>query len=156
MVIRFISYVLPNPTPGSRMILSSAIPARLAILTHSWVSASMSTIKLLYSVLSLLCIKQQGALYLAMTGAISGSYFSPQISLIRSAPCFRDSSATHPLYVSTEIGISKRLFTASITGSTRSISSCAPTGVCPGRVDSPPISRISAPSAIIASVCFRA
>ena len=41
-VSRFISNVFPNPTPGSRMIFSSLIPAFFARLTHSCVSESIS------------------------------------------------------------------------------------------------------------------
>ena len=39
--------------------------------------------------------------------------------------------------------------TASTTGSTRCSSSSTGTGVAPGRVDSPPMSRMSAPAASI-------
>ena len=156
MVSRFISYVFPNPTPGSRIIRSSLMPALRAIFTHSCVSVSMSVRKLLYSVFALLCIRQQATSCFAITPAISGSYFNPHTSLTRSAPACTATSATLPLYVSTEIGTSKCLRSDSIIGTTRAASSSALTGVCPGRVDSPPTSRISAPSAIIVSACFSA
>ena len=132
--------------PGSRIIRSSLMPALRAMFTHSCVSVSMSVRKLLYFVLALLCIRQQATSCLAITPAISGSYFSPHTSLTRSAPACTATSATLPLYVSTEIGTSKCLRSASMIGTTRAASSSALTGVCPGRVDSPPTSRISAPS----------
>ena len=138
------------------MIFSSLIPAFLARLTHSCVSESISMRKLLYSVLDLLCMRQHATSYLAITAPISESYFNPQISLTRSAPAWIALSATLLLKVSTEMGMSKRFLTASITGKTLWASSSALTGVCPGRVDSPPISIISAPSAIMASVCRKA
>ncbi len=47
---------------------------------------------------------------------------------------------------------SKLAAIASITGNTRSCSCCAVTGSAPGRVDSPPISKICAPSLM----CFSA
>ena len=153
---RFISNVFPKPIPGSSMIFSSLMPACLARLTHSCVSASISMRKFWYSVLDLLCIRQQATSYFAITAAIFGSYFNPQISLTRSAPAWIELSATLLLKVSTETGMSKCFLTASITGRTLCASSSALTGVWPGRVDSPPISIISAPSAIIASVCLKA
>ena len=60
------------------------------------------------------------------------------------------------LKVSMDTGMSNSFFTASITGVTRAISSSSEITVCPGRVDSPPISTMSAPSAIIASAWRRA
>ena len=49
------------------------------------------------------------------------------------------------LMVSIEIGTRTRAASCSITGSTRRNSSASATGKAPGRVDSPPTSRISAP-----------
>ena len=56
--------------------------------------------------------------------------------------------ATEAFDVSTEMGASVILRSASTTGTTRASSTAAGTGVAPGRVDSPPISRISQPSAM--------
>ena len=52
-----------------------------------------------------------------------------------------------------DTGISKFSFIISITGTTRSISSCMVICTCPGRVDSPPTSIIPAPSSIISATC---
>ena len=69
------------------------------------------------------------------------------MSLIIVAPAFIVARITSGLEVSTEIGIP--LFSrACTTGRTRRNSSSTPTGALPGRVDSPPISRMSAPSSI--------
>jgi hypothetical protein len=48
-----------------------------------------------------------------------------------------------------ESGISMRALSASISGIVRRSSSSTPTGVAPGRVDSPPMSSKSAPSSTI-------
>ena len=77
-------------------------------------------------------------------------------SLINPAPAATAARITPGLLVSMEIGAAKRALIASITGTTRSISSCSPTARAPGRVDSPPISSISAPSASICSACRKA
>ena len=75
---------------------------------------------------------------------------TPQTSLMRSAPASRAAAATAGLVVSTLIGTSGRAArTAAMTGTTRADSSPSSTGAWPGRVDSPPTSRRSAPSATI-------
>src|SRR5262245_15247785 len=66
-----------------------------------------------------------------------------------SAPASSAARAATFFVVSTEIGIRSRPRNAPITGITRSISSSALTGFDPGLVDSPPTSRMSAPSASI-------
>ena len=61
------------------------------------------------------------------------------------APAANASRATLGFWVSMERTNSGRLAKRSITGMTRSSSSCSDTFADPGRVDSPPMSRISAP-----------
>ena len=55
--------------------------------------------------------------------------------------------ATPDLVVSMEMGIDTYLAMVSITGTTRRVSSSSDTASEKGRVDSPPTSRMSAPSA---------
>ena len=62
------------------------------------------------------------------------------------APRRAASRATAALLVSIEIGASISRVSAFSTGTTRRSSSSSDTGVWPGRVDSPPISMIAAPS----------
>ena len=74
------------------------------------------------------------------------SSLSAEISLIISAPSFKESSATFDLRVSTDIPISGNFSLNSlITGITLDISSSSSTGSAPGLVDSPPTSNQSAP-----------
>ena len=134
------------------MILSSAIPASFANCMVSRRSASISSIKLVYSILSRLCIRQQATPASAMTFAMFLSYFNPQISFTRSAPAAIAAFATLLLYVSIDTGISNFSLIARMTGTTRPISSSSEINVYPGRVDSPPTSIIVAPSFIISSV----
>ncbi len=77
-------------------------------------------------------------------------------SLIRPAPALTAAVITPGFIVSMEIGISNSALIISMTGATRSISSCSATISEPGRVDSPPMSKISAPSEINFSACFKA
>ncbi len=58
--------------------------------------------------------------------------------------------------VSTEMTASPSRRSWAITGATRAISSASDTGAAPGRVDSPPMSRMSAPSAMSRRACARA
>src|SRR5688572_9965851 len=78
------------------------------------------------------------------------------MSLTIEAPASSAARATSDFVVSTESGVLTRFASASITGTTRAISSSTETGSPPGRVDSPPISMISAPSEIISSARARA
>src|SRR5699024_4633174 len=82
--------------------------------------------------------------------------FAPQISLINSTPASIAASAVAALYVSIDSGIFTACFTASITGITLFISSSALIGSWSGRVDSPPISIMSAPSSTICLACATA
>jgi hypothetical protein len=69
------------------------------------------------------------------------------MSLMMSAPMSSTCCITSGLYVSTEIGTPSVTASRS-TGSTRASSSSKGTGGVPGRLDSPPISRMCAPSTI--------
>ena len=96
-----------------------------------------------------MCITTTPQLWAAQTPAISGSASSPLTSLTMSAPATSAASATAALHVSMEISPSHSARNAAITGTVRAVSSAAATGSAPGRVDSPPMSISSAPSAII-------
>ena len=111
-----------------------------------------------------MCIRQHSAPLSAITPAISGSARSALTSFTRLAPTASAAAATFAFDVSIEIcAVVPADASASITGTTRCSSSCSETGSAPGRVDSPPMSRISAPSpassrpcAIAASACRNA
>ena len=92
------------------------------------------------------------------SAAVSSAFGSvkARISLRISAPAFADSRNTSAFELSTEIKQSKRLLTASTSGTTRSISCETVTISAFGRVDSPPMSIISAPSLSIFSTWKRA
>ncbi len=93
-----------------------------------------------------MCIKTTGTPYSEATVARSASSRKAPTSLMIEAPASRARRATAALVVSMDIGIEIRLARASITGTTRRISSSTDTESENGRVDSPPISMISAPS----------
>src|SRR5260370_14125927 len=88
--------------------------------------------------------------------ASPGERVSPQTSLTMVAPAATAATATSSLYVSMETGtfdsIDRRLTTSSV----RVISSSVLTGTCPGRVDSPPTSSITAPSRTMRIPCATA
>ena len=75
------------------------------------------------------------------------------MSLMIAAPAASAWRATSALVVSTEIGTSVRPARPRTTGITRASSSSSDTGFAPGRLDSPPMSRKSAPSAARRSAC---
>ncbi len=81
----------------------------------------------------------------ATTSRIAGSASPPETSLTIRAPAASAARATSARMVSTETTASRA--SASITGTTRASSSVTSGRVAPGRVDSPPTSRMSAPSA---------
>ncbi len=66
---------------------------------------------------------------------------------MRAAPCSTACRATSALQVSIETGTRSRGTRRRSTGTTRRTSSSAGTCAAPGRVDSPPTSMMSAPSA---------
>ena len=103
------------------------------------------------------CIRQTGAPRSAARARLPGSWRSAETSLKRSAPASRAAAATAALRVSIEIGSAKpSARSAAITGAVRAISSASGTGSAPGRVDSPPMSRMSAPASARARAAARA
>ena len=92
----------------------------------------------------------------AATAGMSASAVSAVMSLIASAPAARASRATAARKVSTDSGSLVCSASATITGSTRRSSSSRATGVAPGRVLWPPMSRRSAPSAASRRPCSTA
>jgi len=103
-----------------------------------------------------ICIIMTGTCLSAARGIISGSKRKELISLIISAPASRAARETCDFVESIEIRVSVCFLSADITGTTRLDSSSAITASEPGRVLSPPISRISAPSAISFNPCSTA
>ena len=85
-----------------------------------------------------------------------GSCARAETSFTMSAPASSARSAVSRFRVSTEIIASPAARIASTTGTTRRISSATGTGSDPGRVDSPPTSRISAPALIMSSAAWTA
>ena len=94
-----------------------------------------------------MCMRQRYAPASATTPASSGSPRRAVTSLTRIAPRSSAARATSAFDVSIESGSSPP--SRSRTGTTRRSSSSAETPSEPGRVDSPPMSTIAAPSAII-------
>jgi hypothetical protein len=89
----------------------------------------------------------------AISGSISSSPRPPVTSFTIEAPARMAARATLPFEVSIEIGTSIFARNFSITGITRRSSSSAAIASAPGRVDSPPMSMMSAPSAAILRPC---
>src|SRR5579884_377904 len=151
---RLCSMVLPKPIPGSMRIRSAAMPLATAnsrrrvryALTSATTSSYRGSICMVRGSPSM-CIRQQPARAPPPPPAMSGSP-SAVTSLTIVAPAWSAAWATSALEVSThsraEVPQSASPW---MTGSTRAFSSSAVTGAAPGRVDSPPMSRISAPSA---------
>src|SRR3989454_9762434 len=102
-----------------------------------------------------MCMTTTAARSLAKTATMCGSP-SPWTSFTMSARRARALAAISGLYVSIEIRASVLGRSAFRTGSTRRHSSSAETGSAPGRVDSPPTSRISAPSSARWTACATA
>src|SRR4051794_33156653 len=98
-----------------------------------------------------MCMRQQDAPALATRPASSGSNRNAETSFTIRAPAWRAASATASLVVSIETRATPFTASRSTTGTTRSSSTSAGTDWAPGRVDSPPTSRISAPSAASSS-----
>ena len=93
-----------------------------------------------------MCMRQTSAPLAATTPAISASPRSAVTSLTIVAPAASARRATSAFAVSIEMTTAERARTPSITGSTRSSSTSSDTPSEPGRVDSPPMSTIAAPS----------
>ena len=94
-----------------------------------------------------LCIRTTAPSSSAINVPSAGSSVKAEISLRSVAPALKAAFITAAFRVSTDRGTALRFRTASINGITRSSSSASQIYEEPGRVDSPPISIISAPSA---------
>ena len=148
----FCPALLPKPMPGSSTMRARNTPAASASASvrskKRRMSPCMSTLS---SRSARLCMSTAAAPLSATTCAIAGSFCRPHTSLTIAAPCLIAARATAALEVSMEIGSVQRAASAATIGSTRRSSSASGTGVAPGRVDSPPMSRLSAPSAAMRS-----
>src|ERR1700686_3873427 len=103
----------------------------------------------------LLCMIATGTSH--STTAASSASSSPQIELSMSPPARTAARKTSALNVSTEIAApGARSRTARTTGIRRRSSSSRSIGSCPGRVDSAPMSSMSAPAARCSSACATA
>mmetsp|Transcript_17767 Transcript_17767/g.35480 ORF Transcript_17767/g.35480 Transcript_17767/m.35480 type:complete len:265 (-) Transcript_17767:287-1081(-) len=96
-----------------------------------------------------MCIRQTGTATSAAAGSMCGSNVPPETSLIISAPAPTAARAHAAWRVSMEIGTSETRRSASMRGTVRCISSSGCTSLAPGRVLSPPMSMMSAPSSAI-------
>ena len=94
-----------------------------------------------------MCISTTGVPNSAATAPKSGSKRNAEISLIIDAPALIARLATSAFMVSMDMGMEISAASCSMTGMTRSVSTSTGTGSENGRVDSPPISSMSAPSA---------
>ena len=92
------------------------------------------------------CISTHGQPASATTLAMCGSARPPETSLTSAAPASSAAAATAARVVSMLIG-TPAAASSRMTGTTRAISVSASTRPAPGRVDSPPTSMRSAPSA---------
>ena len=93
-----------------------------------------------------MCMRIKGARACRATSARRGSVRNAETSFTISAPASSAASATSALRVSTDIGMRSLPRNSWITGRIRRSSSSEETEAAPGRVDSPPTSRMSAPS----------
>src|SRR6266566_1916827 len=160
---KFCSGVLANPKPGSTTIRSRATPPASARAAAAPSSAATSPATCRYtaseSIVSgvpRMCITIIPAPAAPTTPASVASNASPETSFTTAAPAASAARATAALRVSTEMGPRPRRTSCSITGATRPISSSTGTGAEPGRVDSPPTSSSSHPSATNRSACATA
>ena len=156
---------LANPIPGSMMIFPLSTPCSLAYVARwlrksttrwtncgpwsapwlapaaPWESASPKR-----SVSQ--CMRHRYAPVSAATWIMSGSASPPDTSLMSVAPAWTACRATVARMVSTE-SMTLSFARASTTGITRWSSVCSVTRTAPGRVDSPPMSMMVAPSQIM-------
>ena len=102
-----------------------------------------------------MCMRQMPQLGCAATVSRAPGCRSAQMSLMMSAPMSSACRMTSGLWVSTEMGIPSVTASRS-TGTTRASSSSVDTGSVPGRLDSPPMSRMWAPSTSSLSQCASA
>src|SRR2546422_318041 len=148
----FCSGVLPKPNPGSMMMASREIPSDIAAaicrIRNVRTSATTSSYfgsSCIVTGSPRMCMITAPAPEFATTRFISMS-MRPRTSFTITAPARIAFRAISGLYVSTEIGTSSFRSIVSITFAILRHSSPASTGGAPGRVDSPPTSRMSAPS----------
>ena len=95
-----------------------------------------------------MCISTTGQPSSAAVERLSGAKRKAVTSFHMSAPAASAARATLGFMVSIEMGISLSARMARISGATRAVSTSASTCDAPGRVDSPPMSSLAAPSAI--------
>src|SRR3990170_245813 len=147
---RLSSAVLPKPRPGSTTIRSRATPAPAAASTRRRSSphttSTMSPPRSGRGRVQPLSMTTSHAPCRAVTSARRASR-RPDASFTTRAPARSAASATAGFDVSIETGTSTSRTRRPIAGSTRASSTSSATGVEPGRVDSPPRSRMAAPSA---------
>lgn len=103
-----------------------------------------------------MCMTTMPQAELAHVASIAGSAVRPETSLMIFAPALRAAAATQDFCVSMEMRPSQVSRSDWMRGMVLSISVAAGTGLAPGRVDSPPISMMDAPWAIISRACRRA
>ena len=145
---------LAKPRPGSSTTRSGSMPAAVAAsqaLASSSTTAATTPPGPSYvakSAIRSLCARQCMATYVASepatTSRIAGSASPPETSLTIRAPASSAAAATSARMVSTET-TAPSAASPEMTGTTRSSSSATTGRVAPGRVDSPPTSRTSAP-----------
>ncbi len=152
-ISEFCSLRFPKPRPGSITMRLRSRPSRTArcmaesssmarFPTGSFRGGSLAHV----SGVPRMWFKMSPAFTLAAARARSGSAVRPVGSLMISAPSSSAFAATPDLYVSTESGTVSRPCRRFRTGISRRSSSASDTRAEPGRMDSAPISMMSAPS----------
>ncbi len=156
MISEFCSLRLPKPRPGSsamRFFSTPAMRARLAIASSSRTTvpatSGIGPSRLHVSGVPRMWFRISPASPAAATFATFGSNVRPLGSLTISTPYSKARSAISLLYVSIDRGIPSLLRRRLSTGTSRCHSSSAEIRFASGRVDSAPISMISAPSSSI-------
>ena len=159
---QFCSAVFANPKPGSTTSLPSRTPASRSAATDSASSRHTSVTMSSYAVCCCMstecprqCIATNVASLAEATSRIAGSASAPLTSLMMSAPAATAASATLARIVST-LTRAPAAASSRTTGMTRRASSSALGRWAPGRVDSPPTSRMSAPCATSCRPCSTA
>ena len=153
----FCSGVLPKPIPGSSAMRARGMPAAssVAMRPARWVRTRQAMSPgaicacMLRGSVPGICISTTGAARAATRAAAAGSWRRAVTSLMMRAPASSAAAMVAAWRVSTETGACGAR--ARMTGRMRRSSSAGGTGSAPGRVDSPPMSRMSAPAARIAS-----
>ena len=159
---RLCSGVLPKPTPGSSAMRSAPMPAAVAAERRSARKRRTSTTTSSYAGAACMvpgspsmCMRHTPAVRCAAAACNAPGRCSARTSFTMSAPASSTAAITSGRLVSTDTG-TPSVTACWTTGSTRR-SSSARSGVAePGRVDSPPMSRMSTPSATRVSQWRRA